>query len=1746
MDDEQRLAQGIGQHAGLQPIAIVGMSCRFAPQLSSLESYWDFLVQGRCAVGDLPGDRWADYENSSPEVAAALKKATRRGCFMERIDHFDPGFFGISAREAQSLDPQQRMILELAWEALEHAGIPPLMIKGSEAGVFAAANSFDYGHRMLADLSHIEPWVVNGGMLFGIANRVSYILDLHGPSLVVDTACAGSLTALHLACQSLRDGSTGLALVAAVNLMTFPGLSLALDASGATAADGRCKSFDSAADGYGRGEGAGVLVLKRLEDALRDQDRILALVRGSGVFQDGHSAGMMAPNGEAQELMLHQVYRQAGIPCASVQYVEAHGTGTRLGDKAELTAISRVFGSTRSGGEKCLVGSVKPNIGHLEAGAGIAGLIKAVLALNHGQLPRSLYENLTDEVDWSTSGIEVVSSLRPWPDTGSPRRAGVSCFGVGGTIAHAIIEAAPVTPQARPGAQPLCGTRLFPLSGQAPQNLRHSAARLAHWVQQHPEAALDDIAHTLGQRRAHLPARGALLASNSTELLEALGQMAAGSDSERCFSGSVLAGRGPVWVFSGHGAQWHGMGRELLASQPVFAAELDSLAEVFSAELGYTPREALEQGVFESVESIQATTFALQLALAALWRSLGLEPRAVIGYSTGEIAAAVVAGALDKQSAARFACRRAALYQRLSGQGAMVMVNLPFAEAARRLEGRAQVVAAIAASPSSTVISGTAGEVERLAGEWAEEGLVPRRVASDVAFHSPHIDQVLEDIRQAAGELRCLTPRLPMYNSSLGDPRALAPRDADFWCANSRNPVLFEQAVTAALEDGFELYLEVSSKPIVAHALKETADACGREHVMVCPSLREGRPEYPELLASLARLYCHGADLQWPAPGALLDLPSMGWNHQRYWTTALPVRANLGKGHDPLRHSLLGSHQLVRSAPPCDIWRTRLDFELRPYPGSHPICGVEILPAAALLNSFMQAGTRDGHLPTLRDVVLRTPVAVEGTRDIQIVRQGQQIRLCSRLDDEAVQSEQEREMGWLTHTTASLDWNTELQGPAPEVAAWQVDCPESLEWPQLEPMYRRRGIADYGFRWHIRSLRRGPGRLMATIQAQLGPSQANSWAVVLDAALTSLPLLLPDDDLLRMPAAIASLCARPTPPEIFTLFAELAPRTGERQPIDLLVLDERGELAARIEGLVFMTVDRQDELAHGSSATVFVEDWEICRFEPPTEPLPQLVLLGSDDDAAQRLSLGLRRAGIEHARVRDGAELRLNGQPTLVLVLGSVPADDEALSDAVEANAWRLLQATQQVQRLALEQPSLRLGCVTFGVKAMANRTALAQSPLWGVARIVAGEQPGLWAGLIDIDPAALNSDSTFGLLRGALGHKSEDVLAIGTQACQVLRLQEAVAPGPKGKPQCVPDATYAITGGFGALGLQAAQHLVNQGARRLVLIGRQGLPTRSAWPALQDPQQRLVIDGIRALERQGVTVLPLALDIADTVKVAEALSESALGLPAIRGVVHAAGVFKGGMIEHLQRASLSQVLRAKVTGTLALERAFPPGSLDFLVLFSSSGQLARPSGQAGYAAANAFMDGFARYRAAQDGQRTLSIAWMAWEQLGMSSNIDATLRECAANGLGALSIPTALSSWQLAQDCGAPYAAVFRVQRSADLGQPLPVLSRLLCDAAQEAAQVTSLDPWRAVPDEQLGQWLAQDIQALIAAELRCAPEDINPQRSLVEKGMDSLLSVALRIRLKQRYRIDLPPTLIWNHPTVEAIARYVRQALA
>lgn len=588
------MKRGNGRSAAPEPIAVVGLGCRFAGEADSPERFWELLISGRSATGRVPEDRWQPYKDLGPDFAAALRRATRWGAFLPEITGFDAEFFGISPREAEIMDPQQRIMLEVTWEALEHAGLPPHELAGADVGVFVGVGSDDYGRRMLENLPGIEAWTGIGGAMCAAANRVSHALDLRGPSLAVDTACSASLVAVHLACQSLRVGESTVALAAGVNLVISPGLTLTLDAAGAMAPDGRCKSFDVAADGYGRGEGCGVLVLKRLADAAQDGDRVLALILGSAVNQDGRTNGIMAPSGVAQEHVLDRACRQAGVAPETVGYVEAHGTGTRLGDPLEVSALGSVYGSGRDPSGPCLIGSVKTNIGHLEAAAGIAGLIKTILALGHDEIPPSLnFTTPNPAIEWDTVGLRVVSDRTPWPSSGHPRRAGVSGFGYGGTIAHVVLEQAPSAAPGKTSADPE-GPRLFPLSAGSDTALRQQAARLADWLGGPGRStSLASVGHTLALRRSHLIHRAAVVADDRQELITKLRLLAEGRASLDVVTDATPAepGAGLVWVFSGHGSQWIGMGRELLATEPAFAAVLDELDPIYREEIGFTPRQ---------------------------------------------------------------------------------------------------------------------------------------------------------------------------------------------------------------------------------------------------------------------------------------------------------------------------------------------------------------------------------------------------------------------------------------------------------------------------------------------------------------------------------------------------------------------------------------------------------------------------------------------------------------------------------------------------------------------------------------------------------------------------------------------------------------------------------------------------------------------------------------------------------------------------------------------------------------------------------------------------------------------------------------------------------------------------------------------------------------------------------------------------------------------------------------------------
>src|SRR5215475_8683937 len=812
-----------------QPVAVIGMGCRLPGGAGSPESFWQLLIGGREGIGQLPPDRWAPYASGRPE-ADALRRTSSAGGFLPGIYGFDAAFFGLPRREAELMDPQQRLALEVSWEALEHAGVPPDTLAGTDTGVFMGVNSDDYGRRLLEDLPRIEPWTGIGSSLCAVANRISYHLDLRGPSMVVDTACSASLVCLHLACRSLQLEETPLALAGGVMLMAAPGLTMVMDACGALAPDGRSKPFDASADGYGRGEGCGVLVLERLSDARRNGDRVLAVIRGSAVSQDGRTDGIMAPSRQAQEHLLRRAYRDAGVAPGTVDYVEAHGTGTRAGDPVEAGALAAVVGAGRAAGQVCLIGSVKSNIGHLEAASGVAGVIKTVLALRHGWIPASLnLSEPTPVIRWEESGLRVVAEPTEWPRRDRPRRAGVSGYGYGGTIAHVVLEEAPApadaggtgpaSPPARSAGDELGDgqTRLYPLSAGSADGLRSLATRLADRLGSCPDLAgpdlagpdmaepeLADVGHTLALRRSHLYHRATVLAGDRAELVDGLRRLARDEPAQRVTSGRVLAAadRGPVWVFSGHGSQWAGMGRGLLGTEPAFARVLAELEPVFAAELGLSPRQALLGGEIADIGQVQAMIFAVQLGLAEVWRSYGLRPAALIGHSVGEVAAAVVAGVFGAAEGARLICHRSRLLRRVAGRGGMAMVSLPFGEVAGRLGGRTDVTAAISSSPGSTVVSGDAAAVAELVRGWRAEGdLLVQVVQSDVAFHSAQMDPILADLGAGLAWLRPHRPRIRSYPTAMDDPRSDPPRDAAYWARNLRRPVRFAAAVAAALAD---------------------------------------------------------------------------------------------------------------------------------------------------------------------------------------------------------------------------------------------------------------------------------------------------------------------------------------------------------------------------------------------------------------------------------------------------------------------------------------------------------------------------------------------------------------------------------------------------------------------------------------------------------------------------------------------------------------------------------------------------------------------------------------------------------------------------------------------------------------------------------------------------------------------------------------------------------------------------------
>jgi phthiocerol/phenolphthiocerol synthesis type-I polyketide synthase B len=905
--DELSARLEIAEKGDTEPIAVVGMGCRFPGGVNNPDEYWQLLQEGRSGIVRVPSERWdADaYYNEDHTLAGTI--CTREGGFLTtwQPDEFDADYFGIAPREAAAMDPQQRLVLEVASEALENAGITPRSIRGTRTGIYVGMTGYDYMLTISDNLGaeDYDAYVPFGNAANFAAGRLSYFLGVRGPALVVDTACSSSLVSVHLACQSLRRRESDTALAAGVNLMLKPETNIALSRWGMLSPDGQCKTFDAGADGYVRSEGCGVVVLKRLSDALHDGDRVLALVRGSAVNQDGASSGQTVPNGPAQQALLRDALAASRLQPSDIDYIEAHGTGTALGDPIELDALSQVF-SDRDGSAPLVLGSVKTNLGHLESAAGIAGFIKTVLSLRYGYIPKHLnFEELTPHAGDGASRFTIASRPMEWPSEGRARRAGVSSFGVSGTNAHVVLEQASDVVAVESQSDPAVSTLV--VSGKSPERIASLAGVLADWMAgAGAGVGLADVAHTLNHHRARHAKFATVCARDRAAAVAGLEALAVGRPGEGVAGAHEgPCGSGTVFVFSGQGSQWAGMGRRLFADEPAFASAVAELEPVFVEQVGFSLQQVLADGELVSGDArVQPVLMGLQLALTELWRSHGVTPDAVMGHSMGEVSAAVVAGALTVTEGLRVIATRSRLMSRLAGQGAVALLELDAEATAALIADYPEVSLAVYASPRQTVIAGPPGQVDAVIAAVTGQDRFARRVNMEVASHTALMDPILPELRAALADLTPTPPTIP-FLSTVDDSTSTPLVDAEYWVANLRQPVRLHQAVTAA-GGNHSNFIEISAHPTLIHAISDTLESVTHHHSV--GTLWRDADDTVSFHTNLNTTHnTHPPQTPHP-PEPHPELPTTPWHHTHHWITVTPATRRSERvelGGDSLSHA---------------------------------------------------------------------------------------------------------------------------------------------------------------------------------------------------------------------------------------------------------------------------------------------------------------------------------------------------------------------------------------------------------------------------------------------------------------------------------------------------------------------------------------------------------------------------------------------------------------------------------------------------------------------------------------------------------------------------------------------------------------------------------------------------------------------------------------------------------------------------
>jgi len=1793
-----------------EPIAVVGMGCRLPGGVSTPDQYWQLLCDGVDAMKEVPADRWDIAEYYDPDPDAPGKVYAREGGFIDGIDLFDPHFFRISPREALTLDPQQRLLLEVAWEALEDAGESADAVRGSNTGFFVGMSWHDYERNTYGmDPERLDAYSAMGNTQSIAVGRLAFVLGAHGPTSMVDTACSASLVAVHAACQSLRAGEADMVLAGGVNLMISPLSTIFCCKVKALSPDSRCKTFDAAADGYGRGEGCGLVVLKRLSDALADGNHIRAVIRGTAINHDGPSSGLTVPNRGAQADVIRRALDNGDIDPLDVGYVEAHGTGTSLGDPIEVGALGDALGKGRSSDRPLRLGSVKTNFGHLEAAAGIAGLMKAVLAIEHGRIPPHLhFRHPSPNIAWDDFPVEVPTRTVPW--LAGPRLAGVSAFGFSGTNAHMVLGEAPAVEQ-----KALASGRtreILCLSARDEPALRSMAQQYAAALAGNGPTELADVCHSANAGRARFAERLAVVTADSVQMAEQLGRFAREGKAPAVVSGKSGAHRRDkiAFMFTGQGSQWSGMGRGLYESQPVFREAMNTCQQLLTDELELPlldvmfgiGRAADKADLLDQTGYTQPALFVLEWSLAQLWRSWGVHPALVMGHSVGEYAAACVAGVFSLTDGLRLIAARGRLMQALPSGGVMVAVSADEPKVARALQGHEAAVSIAAVNgPREIVVSGAGEAVAKVLAGLRDEGIETRNLTVSHAFHSPLMEPMLDEFEKQLSSVALSSPKIGLISNVSGALVGDEMARPSYWRNHVRAAVRFADGARALARAGASVYLELGPHPVLTGMGQRCVDE--PQALWVAGMKRDGMDE-EEVLRCKGQLFVRGIEQDWRAfdaeiPRRRVRVPTYPFQRKRYWVDAQgygSLQSRAGGGQNRPEHPLLGRRVaaavLQRGTT---LLESRISVQSPPWLADHGVFGQHVPPATMFMEMALAAGRDclEVSRPGLSNVAIHQPLFLgdENPATLQSVlepAEGGRYRFRILSLEPATSA---GNADWILHATGeihSLSTSGETSSRPQDVLA-----SEGVSIARIYQDFSEQGLELGSAFRTLRRIWKSGEDAWAQVSIDGSLEQEGRRYCIHPALLDACGQLIasafpPAPGALFLPIGVEQLTVLRHGVTSGWLRGRLRPDGAAGTSLrvaDIELFDDVGALALRVEGATTRLARREDVrrgMDRDTNQFYFARHWEaatVAAEQMVPETRQWLVFATANatmaNSAAADLVASLRKAGDSVILVNPGKtfvagddgqceidpslsqhyqaliDMCRNRQDASRLGLvyfgtsDQAPVADPGVTEALGCGGVPLLLRALGTAGYANSARLWLVSRATQRTGVSGEQLSTAGAALWGLGAVVTLEHPELRCVRIDLDAQGGQGEAEL-LQRELLENGVEDQVAFRKGQRLVARLQKLVAQDADEQLRIRDDALYLITGGFGALGIELARQIAARGGRYLALVGRSGAGAAAA--------------SVAALEREGVSVRSIRCDISDRASVDRLMSEiAASGLP-LAGIFHTAGVLDDGILLQMDVSRMAQVMRAKVSGAWNLHLASQSLNqpLDYFVSFSSTASLLGSRGQSNYAAANAWLDSFAHFRR-QQSLPALTINWGPWAEIGMAAKMDVIgTRRMVEMGWSPLAPGSGMVSLFDLLTSAHAQVGVIPLKWQSFLrqyeGAILPAFyagldTGVIVEAARagDANDGAIRQHISQATGEQRRQIVREYLRRRVAAIVGRGDTDL-PDSAVTfqELGVDSLLHMELRSAVVRDLATPIPIAEFLENPTVESLCDLVLKQMA